>query len=360
MSKKWSCFLFVFIISCSIFFESKTSILIEKFKKIKEYLEKLREKEYAALKEVLTYLNTPQEKIEQYLEFYQDFKATYAQEVFVEKNPSSFHDPRLAEFSIGNSNFLEEIKKILKLCKINPESISIEYDENYNPSLEQQYKIFSRLPLFLLNFFNKIYLLFSLHADAYVTTKINEKLIKEDEKIYIDDFKEALAQGKLCFNLRITKRGTMLNNYSWFNHLVLHEISHLLEGDPFIHSVLPNQEINKKILENDQKFTKIWNNFVLRGEIIADIRMYLELGEKHLVHALRTHHTLLTKGARDQIHPSMYSTYKRLMKINKATWNIPFYKYIFFEQGTSVFKSIAVGIGLGLIPMIIIIKKLKK
>jgi len=358
MLKKRGWFLFIFIFFSTVFFVSQAITNAEKLQKAKIYLETLREKEYAALKNVLIYANTSPDIIEHYMKFYKDFKQKYAQEIFVHKNQSSFHDPRLAEFPMGNSNILEETKKLLRKCKINPESISIEYDENRNQTIEQRYTFFSNLPKFILNPLNTIYLLFSLHAVAYVNVEMNKNLVAENEKIYLENFIEALSQGKLYFKLAITKRG-VLSNYSLFNHIILHEASHLLEGDVVISSTLPS--VTGDLLKNDQKFSKILNNFGLRQEIIADVRMYLELGQKHLLHALRAHHVFV-KGTRGQTHPATYSTYKRLTKINKATWNIPFYKYIFFEGGISLLKtavaSAAAGVGLGLIG--IMIKKLKK
>jgi len=298
-----------------------------------DYLEKLREKEYVALKEVCIAGGASQQEIEKILQCYKDFKHIHAKKFFSEKNPDFFHDPKLAEFPMGDSNVLEETKKILLECGINPESISIRYQERYpgekEKKIEEEYRFIAKFPKFIISVLDKIYK--KRGASAYVdfsTNHLTQNAKKLSEITFVDNFVEKLHPQIFHQELVITKRG-VATNYCRFRHTIEHEASHLLEGHVMI--------IFSTSLFTNKNYTNLWKKFCYRQEVIADVRRYFDSSDHaHLLNALRKFHLFVGKGKRSDIHPTCKSTYKRLKKINQMTWNIPFYNYIYFELGRNM------------------------
>jgi len=307
------------------------------------YLEKLREKEYTALRKLCGISRMPRQEIEQIIQFYKDFKHIHAKKFFSEKNPDFFHDPKLAEFKMGDSNVLEETKKILQECGINPESISIRYKETHE----------------------KKRTLASVHCDVK-----NTEILKNLNSL-TNNLNAANFHHELTIRTSLIQQGGFA-----FTHTIRHEIGHLLEGDPIMAKLLKNSQnylggdylkkINIEMFEKFSKETgvktsyiekiiismflkelrKRYQYFKYRKEVLAEVRMYLESPNKESFLKILCAYYLWSHEFRKKIrpawffkinirltkffsgnpwgtHPTSYSTYKRLLKINYLTWKIP-------------------------------------
>lgn len=350
MMKKSLCF-FIFSIFCA--FSTHTIN-----KQALEYLEKLREKEYVALRKLCRIGRMPQQEIEQIIQFYKDFKHIHAKKFFSQKNADFFHDPKLAEFNTKDSNVLEETKKILRECGINPESITIRYKETH----EKEQTV----------------------ASVYCDVK-NAEILKDLGSL-TGSLNSTNFHHELTIRTSLIKQGGLL-----FSHAIRHEIGHLLEGDAILTKLLSNNKnyiggnrlrkinneeivrrfskeigtkasyIEKTILSMLLKeLCRRYEYFKYRKEALTDVRMYFETKEESrflvtlcwyyvnnykCIKKIRSQwflkiRTRLKKFFRRhtwETHPTNYSTYKRLLKINDLTWKIPYEQ---FEVSEDAIKEV--------------------